>query len=695
MLNPRQLVVYRPLLKKLYSPLMCKAVIKSVPTRSCSFIFGRFHGIDNRYLSDTSAFVQDGVHIQELPCIVRIIHGEFAMHDGGKSSQGAKMQGLRLESLPSYVDYKLQAALSVGNMIEEKEMILGFSRCTSLSELYILLDNCPQSEVTPNVALAIIRNLIQLENNKKFRNPSSTYLPEEDEEENTSLFTHYEEEAPRTITFTRAAIMERLVSTICTGKDPQAVLDAVKALRKDTAEHEKPYLKRLCDECMVLVTMDKLSVSQISALAQDLYLIGDEVSKSYAEKLWVGIETNLDKLTVEDTCDLFAMLPYVTKTRSFVFNLAERKSVNIWYKFKVENIIEIVSILVTCNCNSHRLFSAISRWTNVNIHALSEGNMRWIVLAFTKLKFTDSNFQTAMERYAKARKDRLSDPSLVSAMMKYCSVMRFRSPKIFEVCSQFFVKHHEILSVPDIYDITQPFGYLNYKPKNCNEFFHILETLLERNYVAFSPDLFVELLLGCIYIQKYPLNLTHRIFSPYFFNRMNYLKQRETKDTLMMLRVLDKALMVESPCYNGPNILRKSSQGTYWLHRDARISCTLDQISNILSDIAGDSQRVILSVPLKGFPSADLYKIDAVIEKVTQDSDTSEVSHLYALLIHPPEHYNITQTNLIGSQAMKVRHLKREGYRVVHLNLDALNSYYKNPKKVKSYIIRQIEASEL
>lgn len=652
-----------------------------------STIVCQFHdNSDNRVLTDTSAIVQEGLHIDELPCIVRIVHGEFVILDSGRTRSGTKFHGIRLQTVP------LPENLKKVNKLEEEEMIGGFNRCSSLSELYFLLSYCPQDEVTAPVALAIIKNLIQLENNKKFRNPnllSSSLQAEEYKWSNRNA-------GPHIITFTRAAVMERLVDTICKDADPGIVTETVKVLKKDTNKEEKSvYLKKLCDECLVLVSDGKLSVAQIVSLAQDLHLLKENFSKEFADKLWPGLEAGIQDLDADGLCDLFSMLPFINLSRNYVFYLAEKRALNIWYKFKPDHIIQIVSILVTCQCHSHKLVSAISRWTNVTIHTLTEGDIRWILLAFTKLGFTDQNIQNAIARYTKARKSMIVDSSLVSVIMDYCSTTRFRSPEVLDVCAEYFIKYNKSLSVPDVWTICQTFGLLNYVPKNNFEFFKILEELLEKHFVAFSPDSFMDLLLACVYLERFPLNFVKKVYHPFFFRRIEYLSPKDAKQTLTKLRILDKAMSLESSCYNGP--MMRSVQGGGWLHRDARVLKCVLHLRKVLREIAGDPNRLFISAQLHGFPLTDLYRVDCLIDTtIKPDLESVLPAGLHkrlALLVHVPEHYDLSKEHLLGAHAMRVRHFRLVSLEVVNLQYEILSRYYSQPQKAKEYIVEQIMAS--
>ncbi|XP_018023576.1 FAST kinase domain-containing protein 3, mitochondrial [Hyalella azteca] len=641
-------------------------------------------------VSNTSVFVQDGLNIDELPCIVRIVRGEFIVNDGAQTRKSKNVLAPGIES-KSPTEHQKPI-----NYEEEVEMIQGFFRCSTLTELYFLLCQCPEDEVTPPVAFSVIRNMIQLENNKKFRNPAYRYLQDQPEETPISeLMKGAGAMTPIPENFTRAAVMERLVDKICKGADTVLVLDTVKALRKDTSSCDKTaYIKRLCDKCLILVSEGKLTVSQIAALAQDLHLLKSDLAKSYTDKLWTGLEENTEDLDENEVSELFSMLPFISQSRKHVYHLAERRALSIWYKFKPDHILQMICILVTCQCNCYRLLGAISRWMNVHIHTLTEGHLRWMMFAFNKLNFTSSNLQKALTRYAKAKKSVIADPSLVASLMDYSAAMRFRSPEVMEMSAAYFIANHAKLNVPDIYSICQAFGSLNYVPKDGFTFFKVLEDVLNKNFVAFSPDAFVDLLMTCVYLERYPLNFIDKVYHPFFFQRLEVLSPNDIKQTRTKLRILDKALSLETSCHK-KRVVSKSFASNGWMFRDVRIAKCVNQIRHVVEDIAGSANRVHTAVSPTGFPFVSFYKVDCLVDlsiksEVFESLMPDDCNERFALLIHLPEHYDVSRRHFLGPHAMKIRQLNVAGFKVVNLDYENIQKLLFNSPALKSYLLNSM-----
>ena len=99
-----------------------------------------------------------------------------------------------------------------------------------------------------------------------------------------------------------------------------------------------------------------------------------------------------------------------------------------------------------------------------------------------------------------------------------------RSSIILEASAEYFVEHIKNLNTPQINSIAKVFGNLNIHPSNGFKFWDKLETILEQKFAEFPPKDLIELMLSFIYIEKFPVNLAHRIFNPNFLDRIESCK---------------------------------------------------------------------------------------------------------------------------------------------------------------------------
>lgn len=619
---------------------------------------------DEKTITSTTVFVQDGTNIEELPAVVQIINGEFRLFSNGKSQAGKKLEGLGLEipqvskNLFRYINFE-----------EEQEMILGFMRCTKVADVFKLLEICPEAEVTPSVALAVIKRIFELENNIEYRNQGLNQYPEE------SPFT-----------FTRGAVMKQLIEIVCGSTDPQNLIDALRAMGRDTYQGDKlKYMETLCTECILLITEGKMKINQVCEAAKAFYNLGN-VGSRYVEQIWVGITDKTEEIQENEICNIMNILPLVKKSRKHLYNVVERKMGNLWYKLNSDDVIRILHILVQLKMTNSRILPMLSRWTNLNIHALTEGNLRWIVYSFMSLNHTNSDIQKALSRFMKAKKVNINDSSLVAVIMDYCVKMRISSPDILDNAGEYFVKNSLKLSVPQINSICRAYGLLNYEPPNASAFFLTFELHLDEKFMQFPPEVMIDLLLSCVYLKRYPLNFVKKVFNPYFFDKVHSLDSSEMRLTRTKLKVLDKALCLEAPNYSGPMLPRDHAAKSFW--RDARIMRSVNIIQAPLVEIVGTEERITRSAILPNFPGTELYIVDCIVDMVGKLSLPSFKwsNTKYAILIHPPEHYILNNDTLVGPQAMRKRHLALCGFKVVSLQQEKIIRYRMYPELLRNYV---------
>ncbi|KAK4312669.1 hypothetical protein Pmani_015919 [Petrolisthes manimaculis] len=602
---------------------------------------------DEKTIGSTTVFLQDGTNIEELPAVVRIINGEFKLYSNGKSQAGKRLEGLGLEI--SMVSKNLFKNI---NFEEEQEMILGFMRCNKVGEVFQLLEVCPEAEVTPAVALAVIKRIFDLENNVEWRNQG---------------LNQYPDESP--LNFTRGAVMKHLVEVVCSTHDPQLLVEGLRVMGRDNYHGDRlKYLETLCAECMLAVSEGKMSVCQVCDCARAFHNLGS-TGAPYVEQVWSGISDRDNDIKERELCDIVSIMPIVKKSRKYLYHLVERKMTGLWYKLVAEDVVRILQVLVQLKLSSNRVLSMLSRWTNLNIHTLTEGNLRWIIYSFMNLKHTDAEIQKALNRFMKMKKTNINDSSLVAVAVDYCVKNRLRLPDVLDTAGRYFIERSSKLTVPQVCSIGRMYGLLNQEPPDAPAFFLALEQQLDEKFVQFPPDMMIDLLLSCVYLKRYPLLFVKKVFSPYFFDNVHALEPLDVQLSRTKLMVLDKALCLEaSHQYPGPMLPKDHMAKSLW--RDARIQRCINTIQGPLVEVVGSQERISPSVILPGFPATDIYIIDCIIDmagrlsfKSFQWSNTK-----YALLIHPPEHFLAGEDILVGPQAMRVRHIALCGFKVVSLN---------------------------
>ncbi|PNF40653.1 hypothetical protein B7P43_G05910 [Cryptotermes secundus] len=638
-------------------------------------------------LSQTTVIMQDGLEIQELPAIVRKVKDvgslpnlNFANSDSVKDEVDV---GSHTSNTSQGNDINSGEVSFVENDPEATEIIEGFNRCFAAKGVFLLLETIPDEEVTPLVAFCALKKIIELENNHQYRN--AFVRSGDDSSEN----------------FTRTAVFSQLINTIVTGEESGIILDTLKVVSREMfGASSAHYRDKLCDEILVRVTDGKFSVVQVCEIVRMLAsFMNAEKNTENVDKLWIGLVDKEKEITEKNIMEVFRILPFLKQSRKMVFRLLERKSRIVWWRLPGSAIAEILSILFEVKLFSSKMMVVLSRWTNTNIHAVSEDDLLEIVRGFCALDYVDPGITRALERYVKAKSSKVKNAAVLSAIMDYCGTFQLRSEPILKGCERYFIEHGWSFSPVIIKAMFAPFGTLNFPPSDSLKFWHVLESVLDEKFVQFRPDDALDVMLTCVYLGKFPLNFVQKIFNPYFLDRvhsykdMNVLRQMRTK-----LKLFDTAMTLECSQYSGPMLPRDHSAKSLW--QDGRIRRMINYISEPLADITGGHDKLTTSVILQNLPTLELYVIDIMLHPSGMGGSTihfnlrRECNVYVAVLIHVPEHYCAGSTQLIGPQVMRKRHFRRLGMKVVELQYDRLAKLRVHPKTLDEYLIEKLKSAE-
>uniref|UniRef100_A0A8D8TNT9 G-protein coupled receptor Mth n=2 Tax=Cacopsylla melanoneura TaxID=428564 RepID=A0A8D8TNT9_9HEMI len=161
----------------------------------------------------------------------------------------------------------------------------------------------------------------------------------------------------------------------------------------------------------------------------------------------------------------------------------------------------------------------------------------------------------------------------------------------------------------------------------------------------------------------------------------------------MKLKVLDTALHIECPLYQGPMLPRDYSPTMPIV--DQRIKRICHKIQPHINTMIGFSDRISFNVLPPFLPMSDIYVIDVLVHPSFMGRTMFKMNlaqdNLYtAILVHIPEHF-CSDGQLIGAQAMRIRHLKSKGFKVVTLEHKILSKLVMYPKELINYISEQMQ----
>ncbi|OXA57020.1 FAST kinase domain-containing protein 3 [Folsomia candida] len=564
------------------------------------------HHSSDRELGETSTMHQEGGEIQEVPLAVLKTKSSDCFEteevlDLGNGKADRK----------NYIDLDAR---------EEAAFVEGFNNFNSPQQILKMLETVPTQEVTPFVSLGILKKLFQLENNFVYRNDG---LPWTVSSENGVMDT-----------FTRTAIVNRLVDTIQSTDDPTILLGALDAFKCEIPiENSSGYRDKLLEEILRRVTKGQFQLTQVCEAIITLGKIERDTGKpplqsSLIDKLWIGIFEKSEDINENNITLIFQVLPHFKKSQRLVLNLAERKILTLWWKIETEVVAKICETLITTDKTSsivvksgtevgvgvsNRVLSALSRCINLNIHHVTEAQLYTIVKAFQAQNFCDTTFVKALNKYMKARGLKITDPKVVAAVLVFSKKFHIRSESILEAAAEFLVLHKAAnITPPDLTSIVTAFGHLDFQPSNGVRFWQTVETYLDDKFIQFSPKDIIDVLLSCCYLSKFPLNFADRVFSPYFLDRVHTCEQDYNHLQLLRskLKLLDISISIEcSSKYGGPMLPRDFTSRSVFI--DGRILRMGNWLEEVVKEVLGvrcsvEKFIVLPNLPLNAFYIADI-----------------------------------------------------------------------------------------
>ncbi|XP_077896958.1 fas-activated serine/threonine kinase isoform X3 [Ictidomys tridecemlineatus] len=330
--------------------------------------------------------------------------------------------------------------------------------------------------------------------------------------------------------------------------------------------------------------------------------------------------------------------------------------------------------------------------------------------------------QNLISSLAEARPEELT-PHVMVLLAQHLARHRLREPQLLEAIAHFLVVQEAQLSskvgLPPtlpcssvVQKLVLPFGRLNYLPLE-QQFMPCLERILARE-AGVAPLATVNILMSLCQLRCLPFRALHFVFSPGFINHIS-----GTPHALIVRRylsLLDAAVELELPGYRGPRLPRRQQVPIFPqpLITD-RARCKYshkDIVAEGLRQLLGEEKyRQDLTVP-PGYCTDFLLCVSssgAVLPVRTQDPflpypprscpqgqaasnpTTRDPAQRVVLMLRERWHFCRDGRVLLGSRALRERHLGLMGYQLLPLPFEELESQRGLPQ-LKSYLRQKLQA---
>ncbi|XP_053689474.1 FAST kinase domain-containing protein 3, mitochondrial-like [Sabethes cyaneus] len=612
------------------------------------------NGKSKGLVRNTTILVQQGSNIQELPVVVRkVAEDEFVSLISNKIIEN--------QPTPESADQSSEYYGAKDSKSEAQEAVLKvIDLCDSVDKVYMVVQELKEEELLPYVAFVASKKILSVGHVAEKRNLDNN------------------------------PVYERLMNCLIFKGQTSLIFNMLHKLQR-YKEVVKP-TEMLGNELIFRCSENKLSIEECCQAIECLAQCGRH---DLAEKFWSGIADQEKQISKENIHTVFAILRYLKISRKAVLNVLERRVPSVWWQMSPDSTKTVLRSLEKCKTSPFRITHTLARWLSTNIHAVSEGDLKDIVESFTNLNYCDNQIERSIERYVKAKGIKITSKDVILAILRHCQVFRLRNSYILNGCSEYFIAHHHELDPKSIKPIVCAFAYLDYMPVNSNKFWETLDMYLDLNFSKIHPAEIIDIMFCYISLERYPLNFVNRIFNPYFLDVLHAKTKQEQLDRVRsMLKVFDTCLALECPGYDGPLLPRDHSAKA--LFHDGRIKRIVNYILPELEELAGGADCLTKFTVLHNLPVNELYLVDVMFHPSGMGhffslNPLKERNINVAVLIHLPEYYSNSGENLIGPQAMRIRHLRRFGLKVVTLRFDVLYKLKVHPKELRKYLVERMK----
>ncbi|NXS71824.1 FASTK kinase, partial [Pandion haliaetus] len=183
----------------------------------------------------------------------------------------------------------------------------------------------------------------------------------------------------------------------------------------------------------------------------------------------------------------------------------------------------------------------------------SEANNKALEAIFSSQLFYENRqerFIRSMAEWLPRKAENLT-PYTMALIAKYVARHRLREPRLLDTIANFLLKRGEQLDSKVIQKLVFPFSRMNYRPSNHSELFPKLEAILEQK-AGSSPLATVNILMSMFQLSHFPQSVLHQVFSPAFIT--NVMSSPYALIVRRYLSLLDAAVELEFHDYSGPRL---------------------------------------------------------------------------------------------------------------------------------------------
>lgn len=585
----------------------------------------------NRTLSLSSILLQDGLDFTELPIFIRKLDPSCFPHENN------------------------QFVPTVKKMTKDEKLFREqLHICSSVKEVFCHLE-VPSDVITGYTAAFALQKICYLQNSQNEEEGIDSFIQ-------TAVMNELYEIVKKEVTTLSNETLFCLFK--CTFQSVNAIIGSNEFLFEEIEKR---------------ISVSKFSISELC----DLSCLASFLSQpTLVDTCWIHIGNRYEEIN-EDNCHLvFRCIP---SSQTELLKLVQKQFFSCWWKLKSEDIASIVLDMLRLRLNNIKMLQYIGKWTFMNINTVNDTHLTQIVACFLHFHYTDSHLIKSVKRYILAKIEKM-DRNLLALVMEYCRTQRYLSTQIFDIAAHDFIKNGHDYTCLQVYSVLRPFGQLNYQCPVSTQLFLKAEEVLQNNLSEFSIPNLVELLCSFAFIQRFPVNFSHLILTPSFLSRIKGISNEKLQITVgKWLEMLQSALLLETKHRNIPHLFKMDHRIKYSLsskfHRDV-FKCLDRMVGCDKIDCCKQALKAIYVIDFE-------ILLDKNLIPLSINSQPMEINSRIAVILHQPEHFCSNTGHLMGEYAMKVRHLKLLGYKVVEVQCSMLNLL--QPNQQMKYLLSLLQ----
>lgn len=588
---------------------------KSQAWNDCGKQFARSHSFPSlgrrNVLSTSTILTQDGLDIQELPVLVRLLDKTmvpFSNH----SFPGEFVRPMTAE------DENFQ------NLLQQ---------CATVRDVFKLLE-IPSERVTGHSASAALQRMAELQRmNKEWDD-----LP----------------------SFISTAVINELYDTVSrdASKIPKETLSSLLSCYLEMENFSPSCASAVNGEIEKRMVEDKFDIAALCRLSTKLQA-SERGDKELVNSIWVYIGNHYKDTDEHNIALVLSSLP---PSHKYLLRVLGKQLHRLWWKMKSAEVMSVLANLVKLNTLQINMMTDCARWLFLNVHDVTDEQLATIVGAYIHFQVSDASVMTSLERYIPAKGSKL-DTTLLGLVQEYCRSRRYFSPTILDSAAEHFCHNGDSYSPLQVFTVLRPFGQLNYLPKDSSRFLLKTEEVLNERFSSFDPSHMAELLCSFAFVEKVPLNFVYKVLTPTFLSKVR--GRANSVETGVWLEMLQSAVLLETrgtriPC------LYKLDAGAVW--RGDKVHMLQARLGDTLSALFG-----VDMVRLRTFAPNTIHSIDAELHVTDQgvlvppNGHTASQIRRVAILIVVSDHMCVNTGHMLGKFAMRRRHLRKMGYTVVEV----------------------------